>query len=102
MAPKKLEEKSQFSDLDVDKDGVVSDHELSIVEAHDAHRKYKTQERITIGTAISMLVFTIAMFLLPESRISVLTDLSNLFYISGAGIVGTYMGTSAYMAKNGK
>ena len=46
MAPKKLEEKSQFSDLDVDKDGVVSDHELSIVEAHDAHRKYKTQERI--------------------------------------------------------
>jgi hypothetical protein len=24
-----------------------------------------------------------------------------LFYISGAGIVGTYMGTSAYMAKNG-
>ena len=54
---KKLEEKSQFNDLDVDGDGTVSDHELSIVQAHDAHRKYKTQERITIGTAVSMLVF---------------------------------------------
>ncbi len=56
MAPKKLQEKSQFSDLDVDGDGTVSDHELSVVQAHDQHRKYKTQERITIGTAISMLV----------------------------------------------
>ena len=99
MAPKKLEEKSQFSDLDVDKDGVVSDHELSIVEAPDAHRKYKTQERITIGTAISMLVFTIAMFLLPESRISVLTDLSNLFYISGAGIISAIFGFQAMGAR---
>ena len=52
MAPKKLQEKSQFSDLDVDGDGTVSDHELSVVQAHDQHRKYKTQERITIGTAI--------------------------------------------------
>ena len=68
---KKLEEKSQFNDLDVDGDGTVSDHELSIVQAHDAHRKYKTQERITIGTAVSMLIFTVVMFLLPESRIRI-------------------------------
>jgi len=92
---KKLQEKSQFDDLDVDGDGVVSDHEMSVVEAHDAHRKYKTQERITICTAISMLVFTIAMFLLPESRIAVLTDLSNLFYISGAGIISAFFGFQA-------
>ena len=95
MAPKKFEEKSQFNDLDVDGDGTVSDHELSIVQAHDAHRKYKTQERITIGTAVSMLVFTVTMFLLPESRISVLTDLSNLFYISGAGIISAFFGFQA-------
>ena len=95
MTAKKLQEKSTFSDLDVDGDGTVSDHELSVVQAHDAHRKYKTQERITIGTAVSMVVFTVVMFVLPESRISVLTDLSNLFYISGAGIISAFFGFQA-------
>ena len=95
MTAKKLQEKSTFSDLDVDGDGTVSDHELSVVQAHDAHRKYKTQERITIGTAVSMLIFTVVMFVLPESRISVLTDLSNLFYISGVGIISAFFGFQA-------
>tara|TARA_Y100000114_G_C11589900_1_gene245253 strand:- start:142 stop:444 length:303 start_codon:yes stop_codon:yes gene_type:complete len=95
MSQKKLQEKSNFSDLDVDGDGVVSDHELSVVEAHDQHRKYKTQERITIGTAISMLVFTVAMFFAPETRIAALTQLSSLFYISGAGVISAFFGFQA-------
>jgi hypothetical protein len=49
-----------------------------------------------------MGVFTLAMFVIPIERVEALADISNLFYISGAGIVGTYMGTSAYMQKNGK
>ena len=52
-------------------------------------------------TLIGMGVFTVAMFIIPIERVEALADISNLFYISGAGIVGTYMGTSAYMAKNG-
>jgi hypothetical protein len=39
------------------------------------------------------------MFVLPLERIAALADISNLFYISGAGIVGAYMGTTAYMSK---
>ena len=46
MAPKKLQEKSQFSDLDVDGDGTVSDHELSVVQAHDQLRANVNRERI--------------------------------------------------------
>jgi len=49
-----------------------------------------------------MGVFTVAMFIVPIERVNALSDISNLFYISGAGIVGAYMGTSAYMQKNGK
>ena len=50
-------------------------------------------------TLIGMGVFTLAMFVIPIERVQALSDISNLFYISGAGIVGTYMGTSAYMQK---
>jgi hypothetical protein len=36
---------------------------------------------------------------IPDSRIELLTDLSNLLYITGGGIVGAYMGVSAWMSK---
>jgi len=32
-------------------------------------------------------------------RVNALGDISNLFYLSGAGIVGAYMGTSVWMSK---
>ena len=32
-------------------------------------------------------------------RVKALSDISNLFYISGAGIVGAYMGCSVFMNK---
>ena len=48
---------------------------------------------------ISMLVFTVALFLpiFPDTRIKALADLFGLFYIGQAGIVGAYMGMTAYM-----
>ena len=36
---------------------------------------------------------------IPDSRIKLLTDLSNLLYIAGSSIVGAYMGVSAFMSK---
>jgi hypothetical protein len=50
-------------------------------------------------TLVGMGAFTVVMFVLPLDRIAALADISNLFYISGAGIVGAYMGTTAYMSK---
>ena len=38
---------------------------------------------------------------IPDERIKLLGSVSDLFYITGAGIVGAYMGVSAWMAKNG-
>ena len=34
-----------------------------------------------------------------DERIKLLTDLSNLLYITGGGIVGAYMGVAAWMAR---
>ena len=49
----------------------------------------------------SMLVFTTVLFLpvVPDSRVNALADLLGLFYIAQAGVVGAYMGVSAYMSR---
>ena len=106
MAQKKLQKESIYADYDEDGDGIVTDEELShikeIKETETKLRKNLAQLRMARYTLIGMGVFTLAMFLVPIERVEALADISNLFYISGAGIVGTYMGTTAYMTKNGK
>ena len=74
-----------------------------IKETEAALRKQLGQLRMARWTLIGMGVFTTAMFLpwVPLERVEALSDVSNLFYISGAGIVGAYMGTSAWMSKRG-
>ena len=106
MAAKKLEDGSDYAEYDADGDGVVTDEELSnmkdIKETETKLRKNLAQLRMARYTLIGMGVFTLAMFIVPIERVEALADISNLFYISGAGIVGTYMGTTAYLTKNGK
>tara|TARA_R110002020_G_scaffold460844_1_gene679499 strand:+ start:59 stop:370 length:312 start_codon:yes stop_codon:yes gene_type:complete len=101
MAQKRLETGSQYNDLDLDGDGVVSDAELATAEALDKHEKADAQRRMAWVAMISMLFFTTAVFLpfFPDTRIKALSDLFGLFYIGQAGVVGAYMGMTAYMAK---
>ena len=51
------------------------------------------------ASLVAMGAFTCAMFFVDIDRVKALADISNLFYISGAGIVGAYMGASAFMNK---
>ena len=106
MAQKKLQKESIYAEYDEDGDGVVTDEELShmkeIKETETKLRKNLAQLRMARYTLIGMGVFTVAMFFVPLERVEALADISNLFYISGAGIVGNYMGTTAYLTKNGK
>ena len=101
MAQKKLEKDSAFNELDLDGDGVVSDAELAAVDALSKHEKADAQRQMAWTAMGSMLVFTLAVFLpiFPDSRIKALSDLFGLFYIGQAGVVGAYMGMTAYMAK---
>ena len=103
MAQKKLEHDSAYNDLDINLDGVVDDSEIVAAEALDSHEKADAQRRMAWVAMLSMLVFTVAVFLpiFPDSRIKALADLFGLFYIGQAGIVGAYMGMTAYM-KNKK
>ena len=105
MSPKSLEPKSNYAKYDVDGDGVVSDEELAAVtkleELEMQEEKADAQRRMAWVSLISMLVFTGFVFLpiFPDSRIQALADLFGLFYIGMAGVVGAYMGMTAYMSK---
>ena len=101
MAQKKLEKDSSFNELDLDGDGIVSDAELAAVDALSKHEKADAQRQMAWTAMGSMIVFTLAVFLpiFPDARIKALSDLFGLFYIGQAGVVGAYMGMTAYMAK---
>ena len=96
MKQKKLQSSSKYNEYDLDGDGVVTDEELSnmkeIKETETALRKNLAQLRMARYTLIAMGLFTAAMFFIDVERVKALADISNLFYISGAGIVGAYMG----------
>ena len=103
---KKLQTSSQYDKYDINNDGVVSDDEFAHMAEikrleHDL-RKQRAQRRMATASLIAMGSFTAAMFVVDIERVQALADISNLFYISGAGIVGAYMGASAIMNRNGK
>jgi len=105
MSGKKLQEESKYDQYDIDGDGIVTDEELEhakeIKETERNLRKSLAQLRMARFTLIGMGIFTAAMFTpwVSVERIEALSEISSLFYISGAGIVGAYMGTTAWIAK---
>jgi hypothetical protein len=100
---KTLQNNSKYNDFDLDGDGIVTDEELetakAMKETETLLRKQLAQLRMARATLIAMGAFTLAMFLIDVERVKALSDISNLFYLSGAGIVGAYMGTTAWMNK---
>jgi|TARA_E500000305_G_scaffold91968_1_gene79878 hypothetical protein len=102
---KRLEQKSQYADYDLDDDGVVSDTEIDrareIREFEDQSRKHMAQLRIARSAMIGGAVFTVALFMpfIPDTRIELLKEVSDVFFITIAGIVGSYMGVSAWMSR---
>lgn len=103
MTRKQLQKNSVYDEYDSDGDGIVTDEELAHVTEikkleHDL-RKQRAQRRMATASLVAMGLFTGAMFFVDIDRVKALADISNLFYISGAGIVGAYMGASAFMNK---
>ena len=106
MKQKKLQQTSKYSSYDINNDGVVSDEEFSHMAEikrleHDL-RKQRAQRRMATASLIAMASFTIAMFFVDLERVKALSDISNLFYLTGGGIAAAYMGASAIMNRNGK
>ena len=102
---KTLQRKSQYNKYDVDDDGEVSDDELTdmekIEEIERGNRKQAAQRRMAWVAIWSMIIFTIVLFspLVSDARVNALADLLGLFYIAQAGVVGAFMGVSAWMSR---
>jgi hypothetical protein len=102
---KKFQEDTEYAKYDLDGDGEITDEELEhakeIRETERDLRKSLAQLRMARFTLIGMGVFTAAMFTpwVSVERVEALSEISSLFYISGAGIVGAYMGTTAWIAR---
>ena len=105
MAQKKLCRESRYNKYDSDWDGTISDEEIDdaqeMLEMELREEKADAHRRMAWAAMISMIVFTIALFLpvVSESRVSALADLLGLFYIAQAGVVGAYMGVTAWMSR---
>ena len=101
MAQKKLQKNSKLNPLDKNQDGIIDDHELEVAETETTLRKHLAQLRMARYSLIAMGAFTLAMFFVPIERVNALADISNLFYLTGGGIVSVYMGASM-ITKGGK
>tara|TARA_R100001591_G_C4268424_1_gene161755 strand:- start:126 stop:443 length:318 start_codon:yes stop_codon:yes gene_type:complete len=102
---KSLEKDSDYNQYDMDGDGVVTDEELehakAIKKTETELRKNLAQLRMARYTLIFMGCY--AVFLASPwcsaEKLNGLGAVTDLIFLSGAGIVGAYMGTTAWMSK---
>ena len=105
MNPKKLEVGSKFAEYDLDQDGTVTDAEIArskeMLELELREEKSEAQKRMAWLAIGSMIIFSACRFMpiVPESRVNALGEILGLFYIAQAGIVGAYMGVTAWMSR---
>ena len=89
--------------VDIDGDGDVSAEDVSaaekLAEIDRQDRRQQAQRRMAWVAIWSMIVFTLVLFspMISDSRVAALADLLGLFYIAQAGVVGAFMGMTAWM-----
>ncbi len=102
---KLLEKNSRYNKYDMDGDGTVNDDEINnandILEIELREEKADAHRRMAWVAMISMIIFSGFLFLpvIEVERVKALADLLGMFYIAQAGVVGAYMGVTAWMSK---
>lgn len=90
---------------DLDRTGTITSDEIDrvkdIVEVEILGQRAHTQKKMAWLAMISMLIFTAILFspIVSDTRVTALSDLVGLFYIAQAGVVGAYMGVTAWMSR---
>ena len=81
--------------IDLNNDGVVDDKEQLIYE-----RKATNRRKMAWLSLVALIASGFSlMFFVPESRLSQLNGILELYWISLGGIVGAYVGMSAWASR---
>ena len=66
------------------------------------HKRWRNRRRMAWVSLISMLVVTIlAFFVIPESRLVLLSEVITWFYFGMVSVIGAYMGFTTWASKGG-
>ena len=110
MAPKKLEEHSEFAMYDVDGDGTVSDEELAMSERMQElsvlHEKADAQKNMCWLALLGMLLYPALVVLCDllglDKAAELLEAMSSIYFVSVGGLISVWFGSIAYQkTKNG-
>lgn len=86
---------AENNDIDMNGDGKVDEKEYAIYE-----RKATNRRKLAWVSLIAMIVTAFCiMFLVPETKLERIKDMLDLYWISLGGIVGAYVGMSAWASK---
>jgi hypothetical protein len=79
-------------EMDVNDDGIVNEKELDIYEKRAINRR-----RMAWVSLVAMIFTAVAlMFFVPDDRLAKLDGLLELYWIALGGVVGAYVGISAW------
>tara|TARA_B100001093_G_scaffold520419_1_gene615680 strand:- start:17156 stop:17524 length:369 start_codon:yes stop_codon:yes gene_type:complete len=104
MTQKRFESKSNFNKYDKDGDGIITDEELSNMEAIEEierlNRKQKHQRMMAWYALVGMISYPACIifceFVGLNQSAKLLADLAPTYFIAAAGIAGAFMGISAW------
>lgn len=97
--------KDHMSKFDEDKDGRLSEKEFELYQQNEKLKaslnKQDTQRKMSWTAIVVMILTTILLFMpfIPDKRIETIIPMLDLFYISLSGIVGAFMGMTAWMSR---
>jgi hypothetical protein len=82
-------------EIDVNDDGIVNEKELEIYE-----QRAKNRRRMAWVSLIAMIFTAVAlMFFVSDDRLAKLDGVLELYWIALGGVVGAYVGVSAWTKK---
>lgn len=72
-----------------------------LLELEWLDEKAEAQKHLAWAAMISIFIFTGLLFspIVGDGKVKALADLLGLFYVAQAGVVGAYMGVTAWMSK---
>ena len=103
---KKMSTKSTARDWDGD--GLITEYDIAreqdMQELELQEEKADTQKRMAWFSLVLMAVVTLLLFtpFISDSKTQTISDLLGMFYIAQAGIVGAYMGVTAWMTNQAR